>query len=760
MPVITSGALAEHEYVMEVDHVDHKEKRKESSSLQNTPTKVQAKKQKGNENPEISNAALLETIVTRFDLQDGKLSSIEHKITENSLMIVNLTKAVEFNAAEIKDCKTKINLFEKQLTSVVTSHADLISRTSELERYKRRWNLRVIGMKETAGEDIRREIVSLLAEIAPHLQHKLEDIVDTVMLLHILQEWQYFSTTCQAKLLKFWFSDDEEMKIAVKLLLNLSVAAVENDTVTGTRFSTLLSSVCSYKTFPFDQEYCDDQSDFLLDLCSHVKNYETQTGRSFLPALQLVFQSPDVWIIDLSQRKTFILLEVLKLQTEKKPVELIGCSEEESEMKSFLQCLPYISQLRIDYWNRGQAEQFLLSLFIKAAETETQTGEQMLKLLTSVCAYRSFPYQWTDSIKQSDFLLDLYSHVKNYETQTGRSFLPALQSVFQSPDVWIIDLSQRKTSVLLEVLKLQTEKKPVDLRGCSEEESEVKSFLQCLPYISQLSFYLQLISLLNLFKVVDLLICWFVVNMPKAKAVQTDSNVETVTMASLTHLLESLRTAISEDFKQTFSALETKLNGVITTVTEHAEKLETLESEGDARELCLKAAKESITKLQTDHAKLAAKIADLESRSRRNNIRVIGVPESVEGPQPTAFCAKILEEVFGGVLDSPVECERAHRALASIPPSNQRPRPIILRLLRFQVKDKTIRHARTMRGRLLFWGHPILVFEDYPPDVVEQRKEFKTDMSELYERGFKSVLLYPARLYIKMESEARNTFPR
>ncbi|CAM4732714.1 unnamed protein product [Leuciscus chuanchicus] len=172
--------------------------------------------------------------------------------------------------------------------------------------------------------------------------------------------------------------------------------------------------------------------------------------------------------------------------------------------------------------------------------------------------------------------------------------------------------------------------------------------------------------------------------MPKAKAAQTDSNAETVTMASLTHLLESHRTAISEDFKQTFSALETKLNGVITTVTEHAEKLEILESE---------------------------------------------------------------------------ECERAHRALALKPPPNQRPRPIIIHLLRFQVKDKIIRHARTMRGRLKFRDHSILVFEDYPPEVVEQRKEFKTVMSELYERGFKPALLYLARLYIKMESGGRKHFP-
>ncbi|XDV11797.1 hypothetical protein PO909_000628 [Leuciscus waleckii] len=229
--------------------------------------------------------------------------------------------------------------------------------------------------------------------------------------------------------------------------------------------------------------------DFLLDLCSHVKNYETQTGRSFLPALQSVFQSPDVWIIDLSERKTSVLLEVLKLQTEKKPVDLRGWSEEE---KSFLQCLSYISQLRFRFYNeemKKSAVNLLLNLSVAAVENDTVTGTRFSTLLSSVCSYKTFPFDYYDPVDQSDFLLDLCSHVKNYETQTGRSFLPALQSVFQSPDVWIIDLSERKTSVLLEVLKLQTEKKPVDLRGWSEEESKIKSFLQCLSYISQLRFW-------------------------------------------------------------------------------------------------------------------------------------------------------------------------------------------------------------------------------------------------------------------------------
>ena len=85
------------------------------------------------------------------------------------------------------------------------------------------------------------------------------------------------------------------------------------------------------------------------------------------------------------------------------------------------------------------------------------------------------------------FLMELYSHVKTCEAQKGRKLLPTLQPVFHSaPAVWSVDLSERKASIFLEVLKLQTQKRPVELRGWSHEESEVRSFLRCLPYISQL----------------------------------------------------------------------------------------------------------------------------------------------------------------------------------------------------------------------------------------------------------------------------------
>ncbi|XDV31880.1 hypothetical protein PO909_002815, partial [Leuciscus waleckii] len=295
--------------------------------------------------------------------------------------------------------------------------------------------------------------------------------------------------------LRFWDIIYMERETAVKFLLNLFVSASEFDANTEENYTELLTSVCSYTSFPCREDYCytRDQCDFLLDLWSHVKDYETQTGRSVLPALQPVYQSaPAVWSINLSERKISILLEVLKLQTEKKPVELIDWTDEESEVRGFLQCLPYISQLRfwdIIYRKREAAVKFLLNLFVSASEFDANTEENYTELLTSVCSYTSFPCRENDRYTrcQCDFLLDLCSHVKDYETQTGRSVLPALQPVYQSaPAVWRINLSERKSSILLEVLKLQTEKKPVELIDWTDEESEVRGFLQCLPYISQL----------------------------------------------------------------------------------------------------------------------------------------------------------------------------------------------------------------------------------------------------------------------------------
>uniref|UniRef100_A0A8C9ZSQ5 Uncharacterized protein n=1 Tax=Sander lucioperca TaxID=283035 RepID=A0A8C9ZSQ5_SANLU len=50
-----------------------------------------------------------------------------------------------------------------------------------------------------------------------------------------------------------------------------------------------------------------------------------------------------------------------------------------------------------------------------------------------------------------------------------------------------------------------------------------------------------------------------------------------------------------------------------------------------------------------------------------------------------------------------------------------RPRPVIIRFHRFQIKELVIPKARK-RGELLYNGHKIRLYDDYSPDLLKQRR--------------------------------------
>lgn len=116
------------------------------------------------------------------------------------------------------------------------------------------------------------------------------------------------------------------------------------------------------------------------------------------------------------------------------------------------------------------------------------------------------------------------------------------------------------------------------------------------------------------------------------------------------------------------------------------------------------------------------KTADLESSSRRDSIKIIGLPESIEGPRTTSFFADLPVEVFGNqILQSPPELDRAHRALVNKSQSDSQPRPVILCLHRDQTKYLIICEACRSRVKLQYRGSPVQIFEVCTPEVAERR---------------------------------------
>ena len=54
--------------------------------------------------------------------------------------------------------------------------------------------------------------------------------------------------------------------------------------------------------------------------------------------------------------------------------------------------------------------------------------------------------------------------------------------------------------------------------------------------------------------------------------------------------------------------------------------------------------------IMEEHGTLQATVEDLISRSKRQDLRVIGLPEGIEGNNPRQFMADLFKEVTGDAL--------------------------------------------------------------------------------------------------------------
>ena len=162
--------------------------------------------------------------------------------------------------------------------------------------------------------------------------------------------------------------------------------------------------------------------------------------------------------------------------------------------------------------------------------------------------------------------------------------------------------------------------------------------------------------------------------------------------------------------------------------------------------------------MSKEHKKMHEKCMDLENRSRRQNLRFVGVPEGLEAGNPNRFIKDLLLEIFGGddLGDSSMTVDRAHRTLAPKPKQGERPRAIIARFHYFSDKEKILKLSRN-KERLYYKGSPVHIFPDVSPEVAKLRAVFNPVKAKLRAAGINYSLFYPAKLEITLDG-IRYTF--
>ncbi|XP_051508933.1 uncharacterized protein LOC127414715 isoform X3 [Myxocyprinus asiaticus] len=265
-----------------------------------------------------------------------------------------------------------------------------------------------------------------------------------------------------------------QLKLGIESELYLQGAIYEMKT--GHRCVRYLLSVFSNN----QRENTEEQCAFLLKLHSHAKNMDV------CPVLQPVFHAlPPAWVVLPSAMS--LLLQTMEVLNLKKPAEL-GVTYDQSELKQFLLCMPYITEIRFsaaacEPEDIHKIVKIVADLFILASESKKET----LRSLSTACSHSTFPFAEDNKEMQSTFFLDIFTQLT--QSSSGKTLLPALKPILMvAPAVWVVDLRKlEKTLAPIEMLKLQPAvKKTVELSGWSYDTDKLRNFLNYLPYISHI----------------------------------------------------------------------------------------------------------------------------------------------------------------------------------------------------------------------------------------------------------------------------------
>uniref|UniRef100_A0A1A8MV57 Reverse transcriptase domain-containing protein n=1 Tax=Nothobranchius pienaari TaxID=704102 RepID=A0A1A8MV57_9TELE len=213
--------------------------------------------------------------------------------------------------------------------------------------------------------------------------------------------------------------------------------------------------------------------------------------------------------------------------------------------------------------------------------------------------------------------------------------------------------------------------------------------------------------------------------------------------AGVLKAIEDMRTDLKSDnsrLKQDFIQLGQELSGKLDNISVEVQGLSRRMEEAETRvtqvENWAEEATEALCKCLQHQEKLQLKVLDLESRSRRNNIRVFGVPEGEEGESTSKFIESLLRKKLQLPETLDLKIQRAHRALTSKPPPGAPPRAIIANFLEFSTKETVLREI-WKKGRIQEGTAVIRFDHDYAPEVVKRRKEYLAIKKTLKEKGIR-----------------------
>ncbi len=164
----------------------------------------------------------------------------------------------------------------------------------------------------------------------------------------------------------------------------------------------------------------------------------------------------------------------------------------------------------------------------------------------------------------------------------------------------------------------------------------------------------------------------------------------------------------------------------------------------------------TVTDLKNQLERLTEKMTDIEDRCRRNNVRLVGLPEGVEGPDAAGFLRVNLSKWIPSLRGRDIEIDHAHRVYDGGRGSD-RPRTLIFRVLRRHDRSEILKGARQAYPVKCAQNNiTLLFFPDFSPATAIRRKAFGPVLKKMTALGLQPFLIYPEVIKLRHKGEQRS----
>lgn len=244
-----------------------------------------------------------------------------------------------------------------------------------------------------------------------------------------------------------------------------------------------------------------------------------------------------------------------------------------------------------------------------------------------------------------------------------------------------------------------------------------------------------------------------------AKTGASAKSDQQVTMEEIKSALLPIQDALQDLTSQTQTFSET-CNRILTRM----EKAETRIAANEDNIALLTKRSES---QEADIQMMQNKILDLEARSRRNNIIIRGIPESIQYNELNTSIIQIFETLLKDSVDvQQIVIERAHRAYRNSQASNT-PRPVYVKILNFQDVNKILLTIKKSGGSIMWQSYKVSITQDLPAQIRQSRQMLAPYCKFLIDKNIRFQMKYPNSLIFTLDGikytvntkkEARPTF--